>query len=256
MTKLNNQQADVSIITPAYNAATYMADTIESVLAQTYGSWEMLIVDDCSTDDTAQIVQSYASRDPRIRFIQLAQNSGPAITRNTAIEAASGRYLAFLDSDDMWLPNKLERQLQFMQERDLAFSFTQYRVMDLEGNITDKLEDVPDEATYKDLLKHNVIGCLTVMLDKEKVGAVEMVNIRSRQDYVLWLHICKRGFTAYGLKEPLALYRVGRQSVSSNKVKMAKQNWRVYREIEGLNLVKSLWYFSHYVVFKLVKYAR
>ncbi|WP_062051273.1 glycosyltransferase family 2 protein [Bacillus sp. JCM 19034] len=246
----------VSIITPAYNAEAYIAETIESVLAQTYENWEMLIVDDCSTDRTVEIVQSYAAREPRIRFIQLDKNQGPAITRNTAIQAASGRYLAFLDSDDKWLPEKLERQLQFMKERNVAFSFTQYHVIDLEGNETGKLVDVPEEATYEDLLKHNVVGCLTVLLDKEKVGAVEMVDIRSRQDYVLWLHICKRGFTAYGLKEPLALYRVGRQSVSSNKIKMAKQNWRVYREIEGLNLVKSLWYFGHYVVFKLVKYAR
>ncbi len=242
----------ISIITPSYNSAKFIGDTIQSVLNQTYTNWEMVIVDDCSKDETVKIIQQY--EDERIRLIQLQENSGPAIARNTAIEAAQGRYLSFLDSDDQWLPEKLEIQLRFMQEREIAFSYSKYKNMTEDGIETNTIVDVPEMVSYEDLLKHNVIGCLTVMIDKDKVGEVTMVNIRTRQDYVLWLDLCKRGFTAYGLQEVLAKYRIVENSVSSNKLKMAKQNWKVYREIEKLSLAKSLWYFMHYGYFKMKKY--
>ncbi len=242
----------ISIITPSYNSAKFIGDAIQSVLNQTYTNWEMVIVDDCSKDETVEIIQQY--KDERIRLIQLQENSGPAIARNTAIEAAQGRYIAFLDSDDQWLPEKLEKQLRFMQDNDIAFSYTKYKNMTEDGTETNVIVNVPEKVTYEDLLKHNVIGCLTVMVDKDKAGEVAMVNIRTRQDYVLWLHLCKRGFTAYGLQEVLAKYRLVENSVSSNKLKMAKQNWKVYREIEQLSLVKSVWYFMHYGYFKMKKY--
>ncbi|OIJ21754.1 glycosyl transferase [Anaerobacillus alkalidiazotrophicus] len=245
----------VSVITPTYNSAKFIGETIESVLAQTYTNWEMVIVDDCSSDETVRIVKEYVAGDNRIKLIQLKENSGPAIARNTAIEHACGRYLAFLDSDDQWLPHKLERQLQFMQEHEIAFSFTDYMNMNEDGTETGVVTHAPKEANYHQLLKHNTIGCLTVMLDTEKTGKVKMINIRTRQDYVLWLTICKQGFTAYGLQEVLANYRNVGNSVSNNKLKMAKQNWKVYRQIENISLVKSLWYFVHYVYFKLKKYV-
>lgn len=246
----------ISIITPAYHSEEFIADTIESVLAQTYPNWELIIVDDCSQDQTVDIVKSYAKKDARIKLYTLNENRGPAITRNTAIQHANGRYLAFLDSDDQWLPEKLEKQLRFMQDHQIAFSFTAYHVIEQDGTATGTISEVPDRAVYTDLLKNNVVGCLTVMLDRAIIGDVEMVNIRSRQDYALWLDITRRGFPAYGMSEPLAKYRTVANSLSSNKVKMAKQNWRVYREIEKLNLVKSMWYFMHFVYFKVKKYSK
>ncbi|UOE93829.1 glycosyltransferase family 2 protein [Alkalihalobacillus sp. LMS39] len=250
---MENQQELVSVITPAYNAEKFIGDAIESVLAQTYPHWEMIIVDDCSTDETAKVVEQYS--DKRIRFIQLKKNSGPAIARNTSIQNAKGRYIAFLDSDDMWQPDKLEKQLAFMRRHDIAFSYTAYENMGEDGKSLGTVVPVLEKANYDKLLKENVIGCLTVMLDLSKVGPIEMVNIRTRQDYVLWLDICKRGFLAYGLKEVLAKYRVVENSISSNKLKMARQNWKVYREIENLNLIKSVWYFTHYMYYKVKKYG-
>ncbi|MCD8503278.1 MAG: glycosyltransferase [Bacillaceae bacterium] len=254
MNKNNENQSLVSIITPAFNSARFIAEAIESVIAQTYSNWEMIIVDDCSTDQTVETVKKYVEKDSRIKLVQLANNSGPAVARNTAMKQAKGQYLAFLDSDDQWLPEKLGKQLTFMQDNDIAFSFTKYMSIDEVGEEVGSVEEIPEQTSYHQLLKGNMIGCLTVMLDVTKVGSIEMVNIRTRQDYVLWLQLAKRGFVPYGLQEVLAKYRVVENSVSSNKVKMAKQNWKVYREIEQLNLFKSSFYFAHYMYVKLKKY--
>lgn len=243
----------ISVITPSYHSARFIRETIESVLAQTYTNWEMIIVDDCSTDDTVEIVKEYTERDQRIRLFQLKQNSGTAVARNLAIDMSRGRYLAFLDSDDQWLPKKLEKQLHFMRERQIAFSFTQYRNIDESGK-TGSIVSIPNHVNYEQSLKQNVIGCLTVMLDRKLIGSVKMVNIRSRQDYALWLSLLKKGHLAYGLQEVLAKYRNVENSLSSNKIKVARQNWKVYREIEKLSLTKSLWYFLNYMYFKLKKY--
>jgi teichuronic acid biosynthesis glycosyltransferase TuaG len=242
----------ISIITPAYNSERFINETIESVIAQTYTNWEMIIVDDCSTDDTLKEIEQY-NKEKRIKIVRLKENSGPAIARNVAIKHASGHYLAFLDSDDLWLPEKLEQQLIFMQENQIAFSFTKYLEITESGLETNVIK-IPDEVNYQQLLKNNVIGCLTVMLDTKKIGEVEMADIPTRQDYVLWLSLCRRGFTAYGLQKELAKYRIVENSLSRNKLKVAKQNWKVYRQIERLSFVKSSWYFMHYMYFKLKKY--
>ncbi|SFM27369.1 teichuronic acid biosynthesis glycosyltransferase TuaG [Gracilibacillus orientalis] len=246
----------VSVITPTYNSETYIRETIESVQMQTYRNWEMIIVDDGSTDQTISIIEEYQKEDDRIRLILLEKNQGAAVARNTAIENAQGKYIAFLDSDDRWLPEKLERQLAFMQEHDYAFTYTGYNRVQVndEGKTLEKEVQMPENATYKQLLKSCVIGCLTVMLDREKITDIRMPNIRSRQDYALWLHLTRRGYTAYGLQEALAAYRVRSHSISSNKIRMAKQNWIVYREIEKLSLLKSVWYFVHYVFLKVKAY--
>lgn len=246
----------ISVITPAYNAEKFIDSTIESVLSQTYLDWEMIVVDDCSSDATAEIVREYALKDKRIKLIQLEVNSGPAVTRNTAIQNARGRYLAFLDSDDQWLPEKLERQLKYMQENKVGFSFTGYEYMDEQGKLSGKKETVPDLVDYNALLKQNIIGCLTVMLDTKITGQIEMINIRSRQDYTTWLNLTKRGINAHGIQEVLARYRVVQNSLSSDKLKMAKQNWRVYREIEKLSFMKSVYYFMYYIFYKVKKYVR
>ncbi len=242
----------VSIITPSFNSAHFIEETIQSVQAQTYQNWEMVIVDDCSSDRSREIIENYASWDGRIRLIALEKNSGAAISRNTAIKAANGHYLAFLDSDDLWVPEKLEKQIAFMEHRDIAFSYSQYQHMDLEGRLMNTVIEVPPQIDYKGLLKNTIIGCLTVVLNVEKTGPVEMPNIKTRQDLALWLSILKRGITAYGVNETLAMYRIVPGSISNNKIKVAKQNWKVYREIETLGLFQSAWSFANYA-FNAVK---
>lgn len=236
----------VSVITPAYNAERFLAGTIESVQQQTYTNWEMVIVDDQSTDRTWEIAKTYADQDSRIRMYRLEKNSGAAVARNTAMKHAKGRYIAFLDSDDQWFPEKLEKQLRFMQEKDIAFSFTKYIRMDEDGTLRDNVSKAPESVGYTDLMKHCVIGCLTVMIDREKTGDMEMVNIRTRQDYAYWLALTKKGFRAYGLPEVLAKYRIVGNSISRNKLKAAQRQWYVYRQIEKENLLRSMYYFLHY----------
>lgn len=206
----------------------------------------MIIVDDCSTDNTVEIFKSEVEGDQRIRLIQLQTNCGAAVARNIAIQSAKGRYLAFLDSDDLWYSEKLEKQVTFMQEKDVAFSFTGYEIINEDGIGTGKIIQVPKEIDYKGLLRNTIIGCLTVMLDVDKLGVVQMPNIRTRQDTALWLSILKRGHKAYSIQEPLAKYRKVRGSISSNKLKMARQTWRMYRDLENLNVLHASWCFVNY----------
>ncbi|MFD1020143.1 glycosyltransferase family 2 protein [Thalassobacillus hwangdonensis] len=248
---VETQDPLVSVITPAYNAERFIKETMQSVIDQTFTNWEMVIVDDRSQDRTVEYVKEYQQQDERIRLIVLEENSGSAVARNTAIREARGRYLAFLDSDDLWLPQKLEHQLAFMQEKDIAFSFTKYRRMEEDGTDTNAVTNAPSTVDYNSLMKRCVIGCLTVMLDTEKTGNVEMVNIRTRQDYALWLDLTRRGFLAHGLPEVLSRYRVVGGSISSNKWKAAKQNWRVFRHVEKQSLLKSIWYFAHYAILSI-----
>jgi len=249
-----NEQPLISIITPSYNSKQFIEETIKSVISQTYTNWEMLITDDCSTDGTREIVKEWMNRDNRIHLIELAENGGAAIARNTSIKSAKGKYLAFLDSDDLWTPNKLELQLKFMQDNDVTFSYTAYELMDVDGNPKNKVIEMPSKLNYRDYLKNPIIGCLTAMVDVTKTGPIEMPNIRKRQDFALWLSILRKGFTAHGLNENLAKYRLVPGSISSNKMKTAKQNWKVYREIEKLGVIPSAWYFSHYAWNAIKKY--
>lgn len=243
---MDEKEPLVSVITPAFNAERFIHETIESVLAQTYNNWEMIIVDDCSTDNTKQIVQSYAAKDNRIKLFTLDKNSGSGVARNKAMDESKGRFIAFLDSDDMWLPEKLERQISFMLANGIAFSFTKYVRMQEDGTITNAITEAPATVEYDTLMKHCVIGCLTVVLDRSKIGEQRMLEIRTRQDYAFWLSLTRQGFNAYGLPEVLAKYRLVENSISSNKLKAARQNWRLYYEIEDQPLWKSLWYFANY----------
>lgn len=235
----------VSVITPTYNAAKFIRNTIDSVKQQTYPHWELLLIDDCSTDETVQIIQEEL-KDSRIHLITLTHNGGAAVARNTGITAAKGRYIAFLDSDDLWLPQKLEKQVQFMQEKDIAFSFSRYGIIREDGTDTQFVVKIPSQIDYRGLLKNTIIGCLTVMLDTEKLGLVQMPNIRTRQDTAMWLQILKRGYVAYGMQEELSKYRKVGGSISSNKWKAAQKTWKLYREIERLSLVRAGWCFLHY----------
>lgn len=247
------QQPLISIITPSYNASLFIEHTIDSVRKQTFQNWEMVIVDDCSTDDTPDKLKFYEKIDERIHVIYLNQNGGAAVARNIALQHAKGRFVAFLDSDDCWKPEKLEKQLNFMQTNDYAFTFTGYEFVSNEGVQLNKRIGAPKQVSYNDMLKNTIIGCLTVMIDRSIVGQIQMPNIRTRQDLATWLAILKKGIIAYGLNENLAEYRIGNPSISRNKWKAAKMNWFVYRKVEKLNLIKAFWCFSHYALHAVVK---
>lgn len=246
----------VSIITPAYNAEEFIVDTIQSVWTQDYQNWEMIIIDDHSTDNTVEVVKSFIQRDPRIRLIERSENGGTAKTRNAGLREAKGKYIAFLDSDDQWLPKKLTKQVAFMETTGHPFTYTAfYRVQIFSNGVKKTKEvEVPPTQTYKQLLRENQVGCLTVMINQEKTGPLQMVDMRSRQDYALWLELARRGFQPIGIQEILATYRVRTDSLSSNKLKMAKQNWRVFRDVEKLSLPVASWYFAQYAFLKFKTY--
>jgi glycosyltransferase involved in cell wall biosynthesis len=235
----------VSVITPCYRAATVIGATIESALAQTLRDIEVLVVDDCSPDDSVAVVEKYASMDARVRCLRHAVNRGPGGARTTALEAARGRYVAFLDSDDLWLPEKLERQIAFMVERRAALSYTQFRRIDTDGTVVSGLVNVPATLDYQALLRNTAIATSTVVVDRTMTGPFTMQDV-FYDDYVCWLGLLKRGFIAHGLQEDLMRYRVLMQSWSRNKAKSAVQVWRVYRDIERIALISAAFIFAQY----------
>lgn len=244
----------VSIITPAYNAVQFIAQTIESVQNQTYSNWEMIIVDDCSRDETVKKVQTYAALDKRICLIKQKHNGGPATARNTALKAANGRYTAFLDSDDLWLPEKLDRQLAFMQQHDYAFTYTSYRRISENAEICGRIMPVPAALNYRQLLRNTAIATSTVLIDRDKTGPFSMTQTYY-DDYVLWLTLLKRGQSAHGLQEDLMRYRIVRKSVSRHKLNSARWVWRTYRDVEKLALPYAAWCFLNYAWRACRKYA-
>jgi teichuronic acid biosynthesis glycosyltransferase TuaG len=237
----------VSIITPSYNAMPYVRECIESVLAQSYQQWEMIIVDDCSSDGSAEYIANLIEGEPRIRLIALQRNVGAAEARNTALSEAKGRFIAFLDSDDIWLPQKLERQLEFMRRGGYAFTFSSYTPISEDGAREYRPILAPTSIDYQGYLKNTIIGCLTVMIDRRQSGDFRMPDIRSSHDMALWLEILHRGFRAYGIREVLAKYRLVSSSNTSKKLKAAGDVWRVYRDVRSLPLAKSLFYWMHYI---------
>lgn len=237
-----------SIIMPCYRASAYIGKSIQSIQNQTFTDWELIIIDDASHDGTVEFLdEQFVRKDARIRLIGLEQNGGAAVARNTGIEAAQGRYIAFLDSDDIWLSHKLEKQLRFMQDNEYALTFTGY------DKISETAEPlgyvgVPEKVNYRQLLKANIIGCSTAIYDTQVLGKVYMPLLRKRQDFGLWLRILKKIDYAVGLNEPLTVYMIRQGSVSSNKKEAAKYNWILYREVERLNIVASCYYFIHYSI--------
>lgn len=244
----------VSVIMPAYNCADLIRQSIRSVIAQSYEHWELIIVNDRSTDDTAHILRQFAEADPRIRVIDLEENGGPANARNTGMQHAMGKYFAFLDSDDLWLPCKLERQLDFMSRYRAAISFTAYRSF---SSVDDPgpLITVPARLEYHELLRGNAIGCLTVMIDRSMVDTFSMPDV-GHEDFATWLLLLRRGHTAHGLQEDLARYRVSSNSLSSKMSGTIVWTWSIYRELEGFSPVRTLWFFGHQVVKAAIKHLR
>lgn len=227
----------VSIIMPSYNSV-YIPESIESVIAQSYKNWELLITDDCSTDSTREIVSGYTAKDPRIKLFVLEQNSGAGVARNNSIKQAQGRFIAFCDSDDMWLPEKLEKQVQFMLEHKYEFVFSSYYSCS-EDAAVDNFVKCKSRVDLFSLIKDSSIGCLTAIYDTSRIGKIYMPTIRKRQDWGLWLTIIQKCKYGYGIKESLAKYRVCSNSISSKKMALVKYNVKVYSVVLGYSLIKS-----------------
>ncbi|MEI3890800.1 MULTISPECIES: glycosyltransferase family 2 protein [Bacillus] len=241
----HNKTPHVSIITPSYNSIRFIGETILSVQNQSYENWEMIIVDDASTDQSATKIKEIIEGDSRIRILSLKENVGAAKARNLAIEEARGRYIAFLDSDDIWLPHKLKTQLLFMEEMDVDFSYTSYSLIDENSNELNREVNVPEFMDYHYLAGNTIIGCLTVMLDREKISYIEMPSMQP-EDTALWLNLLSEGYEARGIQQVLAKYRIVENSVSRNKIRAAFRYWNLLRKQKPLNSFQTFFYFSKY----------
>lgn len=239
----------VSVVTPVYNAERFIAETIESVLKQTYQNWELLLVNDCSQDSSQAIVEEYVNKDKRIRLINLKENSGAAVARNTGLEAAKGQFIAFIDSDDCWSETKLADQLDFMKSQAVHFSYTNFALVNETGETLKEAVKLPLKLTYSGLLKNTAIACSTVVIDRLHVGSFNMPLVRKGQDTATWLMLMReRNLTAYGLDKVLNYYRQVEGSISSDRVGALKRTWNTYYNLEGLSLIKASYYFGHYVL--------
>ena len=241
----------VSIIVPVYNAENYIEETMRHVAAQTYRDWELLLVVDGSKDRSLQVIQSYqeAEGESRLRIIAREENMGAAKARNKGLQEAAGRYIAYVDADDLWRPEKLEQELQFMKEKQAAFVFTGYEFADEDGVGTGKVVHVPERLDYRKALKNTTIFTSTVLFDTERIPRelLEMPDIKS-EDTALWWKVLRNGYTAYGLDQNLVLYRRPARSLSSNKLEAIRRIWNLYRRAEGLSIPGSLYNFCFWAV--------
>lgn len=239
MGKEQLQQGLVSIITPVYHTERFIEQTILSVQAQTYQDWEMILVDDCSNDRSGEIINRLAAQDARIRYYRLEKNSGAAVARNTAIGHARGEYLAFLDSDDLWNPEKLSRQLSFMKEKECAFSFTRINFIDAEGQVVKSNVPIPERIDYRHLLRQTVIATSTVLINRRFFPDFTMPLRRGGQDYATWLMLLRHTDYAYGLNECLTSYRISDHSLSSNKFSSIRQVYEIQTQDEMINKIQA-----------------
>ena len=239
---------------PNYNCEKFIPETIESVLAQTYSNWELIIVDDCSTDNSINVINSYAQNDNRIKLIVNEKNSGAAHSRNVALREAKGKWIAFLDSDDLWLPEKLEKQIRFMVDNGYCFSFTKYAHVNEKTERTGEVVTGPRKVTKRKMFRYCYLGCLTVMYNSEAIGVLQISDdIKKRNDYALWLKACKKA-TAYYLGETLALYRKREGSIShQSKFSLIKYHYRLFRLSENKNALSAFYYTCKNLFFGLFK---
>lgn len=245
----------VSIVMPAFRVEAIIQETINSVVSQTHTDWELLIADDCSPDGTARIVEDASRLDGRVKLIRCAKNGGPAAARNAALRLARGRWVAFLDSDDLWLPGKLEESLTYASRQRAALTYTGYRRMTFDGGRVGRYVSVPRTMNYYQLLGNTAIATSTVLVDRLAVGSITMRSTYY-DDFVCWLEILKRGHLAHGLDKDLMRYRVVENSVSRNKGRSAAEVWKTYRQVEKLGRLRSFWYFSKYSLRAMNKYRR
>ena len=245
----------ISIIVPVYNVEKYILETLECVAAQTYPHWELLLVEDGSRDRTAEIIAQYVEEkgESRIRLIRQSSNQGAARARNRGLREAAGRYIAYLDADDLWVPEKLEKELRFLKEKNAAFVFTGYEFADEQGRGTGKVVRVPETLTYRQALSNTTIFTTTVMFDTDKISKeqLEMPIVKS-EDTALWFQVLRSGYLAYGLDENLAKYRRAGKTLSSNKLEAIKRIWNLYRQTESLGVLTSIYHFCFWA-FRAVK---
>lgn len=238
----------VSIIIPVYNASRFLEETINSIQEQTYSNWEAIFIDDCSSDNSYNLIKKYQKEDKRIKLIKNKTNSGAAVSRNNGIDHAEGDYLCFLDADDKWHPKKLEKQINFMQELNCEFSFTGYQFANEKCTPNGKIVLVPNKINYKQALKNTTIWTSTVMFDMGKLTKddIYMPNIKRGQDTATWWKVLKKIEYAYGLNEVLSYYRRTNNSLSANKLTALKRTWNLYRNVEHLNILSSFYNFCWY----------
>ena len=246
----------VSIIMPSYNMGNYIERSIQCVLEQTYANWELIIVDDCSTDNTGEVVSQYLT-DKRIRYIKNEKNSGAAISRNRAIREAKGKWIAFLDSDDLWMAEKLQKQIRFMESNGYHFSYTNYAEIDINGNRNGITVTGPRKITKTGFFNYCWPGCLTAMYDAESIGLIQIADIKKNNDYAMWLKASRKA-NCYLLNEELALYRRGRiGSISTNSIKtMIGWHYKLYREAEGESFIQAMFNTGRNMVFGIYKKKR
>lgn len=241
---------------PSYNSEDFIAESIKSVINQSYKNWELIISDDNSTDKTIDIVKAFQAKDSRIKLLRSKKNGGPAVTRNLAIKHAKGRYIAFLDSDDLWSKDKLQKQIPFMIEEKIALCYARYSFIDEHGNFVNNAPELPNKINYQSLLRNQVIGCLTAVYDTKICGKVYMPLIKKRQDFGLWLKILKKVPFAFCCNEVLATYRIRNNSVSSNKFVAVYYTWKLFREFEHLSILQSAFCIVSYVLRKIIRTTR
>lgn len=243
----------VSIIMPAYNCEKYIAESINSVLMQSYKNYELIIIDDGSKDKTVEIIKNFSLRDSRLKICINKKNQGVSYSRNKGIEIAVGEWIAFLDSDDLWKETKLEEQILLALEKNVSFLFTGSSFINETGQPYSGIFEVPTEISYNQLLKQNVISCSSVMIKKFHLEKYKMERDDTHEDFGLWLRILKNGTKAYGINEPLLIYRISSKSKSSNKIKSVKMTYKTYRYV-GLNFFTSTYYLFWYIVKSYIKY--
>jgi glycosyltransferase involved in cell wall biosynthesis len=248
---MNNEL--VSIILPLYNAEKYISETIRSVLQQSYKNWELIVIDDCSTDKSQKIVKDFQRNENRINLIHFEENKGVSEARNKGIEIATGKYIAFIDSDDYWKNSKLEKQINFMKDNNYYFSYTSYEMIDHKGIKLGRKVEVPEKLDFNSLLKGNNIGCFTVMIDRNEINSIKMPKIK-HEDFATWLNILRRGYNAYGLKENLGFYRITSDGLTSNKLNSAIWTWKIYKDHLEFSFLKTSYYFLFYIYNSISKH--
>lgn len=252
---IEREEKLVSVIVPVFNSQAFLADTIASVQQQTYGNWELLLVDDVSSDMSVEIIREYAKCDKRIKLICLTNNSGAAVARNSGLTKANGEYIAYLDADDLWDKNKLKKQIKFMTESDHAFTYTAYEFANEEGEPTGKKVAVPKNITYRQALKNHIIWTSTVIVDVTQVDKkhLRMPNVRRGQDAATWWQLLRQVTKAHGINETLSYYRRTNNSLSANKFKAMKRTWYLFTKVEKLGFVKSAYNFAWYAYNAVLK---
>lgn len=253
---MNRQYVEgrVSVIIPVYNAERYISKTLDSIIAQTYTDMEVVLVDDCSKDNSAEIIAQYQKKYPHIIYFLQPENKGAGAARNKALELAGGQYVAFLDSDDLWMPKKTEKQIKLMREKSCPFSYAAIEMMDEEGKIIKGKRNIKENCNYKYLLHNTIIATSSVIIDRTILGDFRMPLRRGGQDYATWLMLLRDGTQACGINETLVRYRVGSNSLSSNKFKSMKQVWEIQTQDEHINKVYAFFHVGCFVFNAVKKY--